>query len=240
MTEGLDCSLARSTEEREREGWDKKESSNASGYQPYSNNKGRTPCKFWQAEGKCKKGNGCHFWHGSDKGKDNSKQPSYRNSPGRTPAQPPARSFSQSTTIRPTPPVTAGNIHPLPRAAPNREQINFLRNITHPLLGTNRSQGEPGSVVAVTNIPIWMDEVGVLFLFAPYGAINSCELDGPGSVRIHYAHARAAVCHTTTCICLLLYNNNKKNKKTKKQSNAVLQLNSFRFGAESIGVVVVS
>eukprot|EP01060_Flectonema_neradi_P032722 TRINITY_DN5262_c0_g1_i2.p1 TRINITY_DN5262_c0_g1~~TRINITY_DN5262_c0_g1_i2.p1 ORF type:complete len:296 (+),score=43.51 TRINITY_DN5262_c0_g1_i2:740-1627(+) len=219
MTEGLECSLARSQEDKDRDNWERKEA-NAASFQPYNSSKGRTLCKFWQAEGKCKKGSTCPYLHDDGYGGAKKTPKDFRNNE-RMPAQPPMRPYREAPgptpapAIRPTPPVTAGSVIPQPRAAPNREQMNFLRNIPHPLLGTSRNQGEPGSVVTITCIPAWMDEVGILFLFAPYGAINSCEVDGPGAARIHYAHARAA-------------------------SNAVLQLNGFRLGNGALGVTVVS
>ncbi|KAJ9468269.1 hypothetical protein DIPPA_16150 [Diplonema papillatum] len=167
-------------------------------------------CRNWMTSGSCPRMDTCTFAHGDGdmaKGNGGGKK-------GRAPGM---RSAPMYTAAAAQPPPAATN----PRGRwSGGEQIEYLRNINHPLLGSLRNsadQGEDGAMVQISSIPSWMDEAGLYFLFAPYGAINSCQVDSyaPDTALLRYVHQRAAI-------------------------NAVTHLNGLRIDPSTTGLVVES
>eukprot|EP01061_Rhynchopus_euleeides_P035720 TRINITY_DN601_c0_g1_i1.p1 TRINITY_DN601_c0_g1~~TRINITY_DN601_c0_g1_i1.p1 ORF type:complete len:327 (+),score=111.67 TRINITY_DN601_c0_g1_i1:47-1027(+) len=156
-------------------------------------------CKHFLT-GTCTKGPGCSFAHG-----DHEIQ---RNQGGgqRRAGAPPAYGgggkgggggYGGYAAPQQAAPV---QVHAPPQPKSSRlsgtEQIEYLKSYNHPLLGSLRdamTQGEEDTLLTISEIPHWMDESGLYLLFAPYGAVNMCQLDPTGThATLRYVHQRAA------------------------------------------------
>ncbi|KAJ9468270.1 Sex-lethal-like protein [Diplonema papillatum] len=171
-------------------------------------------CRNWMTSGSCPRMDSCTFAHG-----DGDMRGGYNGGGGKK-GGPPAAYSAPVYATKPVAAPAAPNGHAPGGRWSGSEQIEYLRNINHPLLGSLRNsadQGEDGAMVQISSLPSWMDEAGLYFLFAPYGAINSCQINrlSPGTALLRYVHQRAAV-------------------------NAVTQLNGLRIDPGTKGLIVES